>query len=505
VQECTKGRREVNLVIHEYDEKKRYVIGVVGDIPALLTFWQMFEDRSTDEALREIGIVAAALPGETVLPAAYDSGRVIPTYSGYKAMLESHPEINMVIEATGRRTLVHELRKYLPVSIGLVERSAANFFINLLTEGKIWVACKADLLHTQNMLKTIIDQMDQEILFIATDGTILDMNKAVLDVSGQTKNALMGRDYCEIFTGINDAECGLHNNPLEEAMETRAPVETLTSSVDEDGRLRYFRIYTQPIFDEAGAINHLIAIRRDITRRASMEQRLQQAERLASIGELSTYMAHEIRNPLFSISGFANSLMRMEGLDKKAREKVEIILAESRRLDDILRSLMNFTRPTEAQVAKVNLNELVKETMTIMALPCENLGISTTVDLDPEVALVKANPDLIKQCLINLVKNSLEASVRGGRIIVTTTMTLEYVTLTVEDTGRGIPDGLREKVFSPFFSTRGKGAGLGLAQTRKIVDEIGGKVDLVSRDGIGTRVTLYLPPILAVAEEEPSE
>lgn len=493
------------MVIHEYDEKKRYVIGVVGDIPALLTFWQMFEDRSTDEALREIGIVAAALPGETVLPAAYDSGRAIPTYSGYKAMLQAHPEINMVIEATGRRTLVHELRKYLPASIGLVERSAANFFINLLTEGKIWVACKADLLHTQNMLKTIIDQMDQEILFIATDGTVLDMNKAVLDVSGQSKNMLTGRDYCEIFTGINEAECGMRNTPLQEALETRAPVETLTSTVDEDGRLRYFRIYTQPIFDENGAVNHLIAIRRDITRRASMEQRLQQAEKLASIGELSTYMAHEIRNPLFSISGFANSLMRMEGLDKKAREKVEIILAESRRLDDILRSLMNFTRPTEAQVAKVNLNELVRETMTIMALPCENLGISTTVDLDPEVALVQANPDLIKQCLINLVKNSLEASAPGGRIIVTTTMTLEYVTLTVEDTGRGIPDGLRDKVFSPFFSTRGKGAGLGLAQTRKIVDEIGGKVDLVSRDGIGTRVTLYLPPILAVAEDEASE
>lgn len=492
------------MVIHEYDENKRYIIGVVGDVPALLTFWQMFEDRTTDEALREIGIVAAALPGESVLPKTYDAGRIIPTYTGYKAMLEAHPEINMVIEATGRRALVHELRKYLPASIGLVERSAANFFINLLTEGKIWVACKADLLQTQNMLKTIIDQMEHEILFMDTEGIVLGMNQAVLDTTGKSKGALMGRYYCDIFTGMEEPECDLRANPLQETLKTREPVETVTSSVDDEGRLRYFRIYTQPIFDEDGSINHLMAIRRDITRRTSMEQRLQQAEKLASIGELSTYMAHEIRNPLFSISGFANSLMRAEELNEKSREKVEIILEESRRLDEILRNLMNFTRPTEAQVTRVNLNDLVQETMSIMTLPCENQGVSTAVDLDPDVALVNANPDLVKQCLINLVKNSLEASEPGGRLIVTTSMTLEHVTLTVEDTGHGIPRDLREKVFSPFFSTRGKGAGLGLAQTRKIVDEIGGKVDLVSREGVGTRVTLFLPPMLAVAEEETS-
>ncbi len=85
--------------------------------------------------------------------------------------------------------------------------------------------------------------------------------------------------------------------------------------------MQYYRVYTHPVYDEDNTINHVVAIRRDITQRTSIEQRLQQAEKLASIGELSTYMAHEIRNPLFSISGFANSLMRMEGMSDKAREK----------------------------------------------------------------------------------------------------------------------------------------------------------------------------------------
>ena len=489
-----------------YNDDKRYVIGVIGDIPALLTFWQMFKDQTNDQVLKDIGIVAAALPGETVLPEAHDESRLIPTYAGYRAMLESHPEINMVIETTGRTGLVHELRGYLPASITLVERGAANFFINLLTKDQIWVACKADLLHTQNMLKTIIDQLDQEILFLDRDGRVIGMNKTMVDRAGRPKAALMGHSYRELFQGTEDPENGYEKDPLGQTLETLAPAETVTSQVGEDGRVQYFRIYTYPVFDEDGkSVNHVVAIRRDITQRTSIENRLQQAEKLASIGELSTYMAHEIRNPLFTISGFANSLMRAEGLDDKAREKLSIILDESKRLDEILKALMNFTRPTEAQVAEVDVNVLVEATMDVMRLPCANQGVEASVSLDGSVARVRANPDLIKQCLINLIKNALEAMEGGGKLYVTTAMNRDNVLLSVEDTGVGVPSEIRDKIFSPFFSTKGKGAGLGLAQTHKIIDEIGGEVDLVSRVGLGTKVTLHLPPLLAVAESEESE
>lgn len=489
-----------------YNDDKRYVIGVIGDIPALLTFWQMFKDQTNDQVLKDIGIVAAALPGETVLPEAHDDNRQIPTYAGYKAMLESHPEINMVIETTGRNALVLELRGFLSPSITLVERGAANFFINLLTTDKIWVACKADLMHTQNMLKTIIDQLDQEILFLDHDGKVIGMNKTLIDRVGLSKKAIMGRSYREIFIGTDDPESGYAKDPVGRTLESRATAETVTSQVGQDGRVQYFRIYTYPVFDEDGkSVNHVVAIRRDITQRTSIENRLQQAEKLASIGELSTYMAHEIRNPLFTISGFANSLMRAEGLDEKAREKLAIILDESKRLDEILKALMNFTRPTEARVAEMDLNELVVATMDVMQLPCANQGVEPFVSLDESVARVRANPDLIKQCLINLIKNALEAMEGGGKLYVTTAMNRDYVLLSVEDTGVGIPMDIRDKIFSPFFSTKGKGSGLGLAQTHKIIDEIGGEVDLASRVGVGTKVTLHLPPLLAVVDAEEPE
>lgn len=497
-------RLEVKLLPDEMYDDKRYVIGVIGDIPALLTFWQMFKDKTNDEVLRDIGVVAAALPGETVLPEAHDMGDRIQTYAGYRAMLEAHPEINMVIEATGRKALVHELRKYLPASVTLVEKSAANFFINLLATDQIWVACKADLMHTQNMLKIIIDQLDQEILFLDKDGLILDMNRAVVETAGKTKKQLMGRSYCDIFTGSDELECGYNGDPVGHAISHREPAETVTAEVDSEGRMRYYRVYAYPVYDEDGTANHAVAIRRDITQRTSIEQRLQQAEKLASIGELSTYMAHEIRNPLFTISGFANSLYRSEGLDENAREKLSIILDESKRLDAVLKSLMNFTRPTGAQVTELDLNALVTATMHIMSLPCENQSVTAVVELESGLPKVNANPDLIKQCLINLIKNSLEAmeDTKNGRLHISTDLEDDFVLLTVEDTGVGIPLEIRDKIFSPFFSTKGKGAGLGLAQTRKILDEIGGTVDLTSKEGEGTTVTLYLPPILAVAEED---
>lgn len=497
-------RREVKLHSVDYIEDKRYVIGVIGDIPALLAFWQTFKDETNEDVLKEIGIVAVALPGETVLPEAHDMGQRIPTYAGYAAMLEAHPEINMVIEASGRSALVHELRNYLPASVTLVERGAANFFINLLASNKIWVACKVDLLHTQNMLKTIIDQLDQEILFLDWEGTVIGMNKIVTEKAGQSKKQLMGRSYCEIFTGTDEPECGYEKDPFGQAITNREPVETVTAEVDAEGRMRYHRIYVYPVFDEDGKANHAVAIRRDITQRTSIEQRLQQAEKLASIGDLSTYMAHEIRNPLFTISGFANSLIRTKGLDETTREKLSIILDESKRLDAVLKSLMNFTRPTGAQITQLDLNELVKAAMEIMTLPCENQSVNAVAELESGLPWVNANPDLIKQCLINLIKNSLEAmeDMENGTLTVSTALDNDFVALTVEDTGVGIPQDLREKIFSPFFSTKGKGAGLGLAQTRKIIDEIGGDVDLTSKEGEGTTVTLYLPPILAVAEED---
>lgn len=485
--------------------EKPYRIGIIGDKSSLVPFWDLFASLGNERVLGQMGLEALALrdgvpPGEGFPP-----GLQLPVHPSWRAMLAKHPELSMVIETTGRKELLADLRMGLPPDVALVERAAASFFIRLLSSDQMWVACKLDLLNTQALLKTVIDQLKEEILLVNTAGLVLDCNKAVLDHLGLMKSQVTGQP-ARAFFRLPEQEAGpggtnaLGGHPLEQSLATGQATEGTLPHVDAEGRLHYTREYANPILDEQGRVASVLCIRRDITSRMQMEQRLQQSEKLASIGELSTYIAHEIRNPLFAIGGFANALLR-DATDEKNREKLEIIVKESMRLDGILKNILTFARPSEPALGQSDINEVARQTMNIMGLACENQGIEAVLDLAPDLPLAKAAPELIQQCLINLVKNAVEAMPEGGRLTVRTSFSGAHVLLEVEDTGVGIPADIRDKVFSPFFSTKGKGSGLGLAMIRKTLDDMGGHAELASKPGEGTRVTLLLPPQLAVAKQ----
>jgi len=381
-----------------------------------------------------------------------------------------------------------------------VERAAASFFVRLLSSDQMWLACKLDLLQSQSLVKGVIDQLKEEIVLVNGSGLVLDCNRAVLNSQGLPKTSIMGHHLREFFRlpeTLNGNAHALH--PLEHALSTGESAEATLAHVDEEGRLHYTREYVYPIQSDGGIPASFLCIRRDITGRTQMEHRLQQSERLASIGEMSTYIAHEIRNPLFAIGGFANQLLRTVR-EPAAREKIEIIIEESKRLDSILKSILTFARPVEPGSGHADLNMIVRDTMELMGMACEGQGIEPVLGLAEDLPLVKADPELIKQCLINLVKNAVEAMPHGGLLAVRTGLNHTHVVLEVEDTGGGIAPEIRDKVFSPFFSTKGRGSGLGLAMIKKILDDLGGTVELASVPGEGTRVTLHLPPQLAVAK-----
>ena len=498
------GIREPNVTA----QTKNYSIGVVGDVSALLLFWERMRDHVSGPALNTIGLTAAALTGSEVDSSAGMLANMgIPLYGDFREMLSAHPEINMVIEAANQPTLLAELRSELPTGIILLERAAASFFIQLMDQGQMGLACSIDRQNTLNMLTTIIDQFTDEILFLDAEGTVVNCNQAGCARSGGAKRNVIGKPVREVLSGmtpVRDGDSPLDPDPFERTRRTGEPAEAVVSEVGEDGLARYYRVYTHPVMDMA-RLSHVVLIRRDITRRTQMENRLQQSEKLASIGELSAYLAHEIRNPLMAISGFANSLLRTAEMDDASRDKLGIILTESKRLDAILKSVSNFAQPMDAKSEEVDVNRVAMTTMEVMGIGSDQQGIDIRLQLDPGVAKAKADPELITQCLINLVKNAMEALSGGGILIVRTALKGRRVLLEVEDNGPGIPVRVRDQLFSPFFSTKGKGAGLGLAMVRKIMDQIGGDVRLVSRDGKGTKVSLLLPPALAVAETPSAE
>lgn len=362
-------------------------------------------------------------------------------------------------------------------------------------------ACASTLLSERSLLSSVIDQIPDDIVLLDASACVVEVNRAVLEKLGGQREDYVGKPCREALSGFQGV-CENEADPsIWESVRTGGKSEQVQTVVDGQGRMHTFRVYTYPVMDSQGRLSHVVLLRRDITQRTYMERRLQQSEKLAAVGELSTFVAHEIRNPLFAIAGFANSLLRSANLDERARGKVSVILEESNRLDKILKSLLNFSRPTQGAEGQIDVGAAAEQTMSVMELGCQKQNIAVKVEVAPGLPLVKGDPELIKQCLINVVKNAMEAMPDGGSLRLGCFLRGTQVVMELADTGRGIDPEHLDQVFNPFFSTKDKGSGLGLAMTRKILDELGGSVELESELGKGTVVRLVLPPLEAAEDE----
>lgn len=219
---------------------------------------------------------------------------------------------------------------------------------------------------------------------------------------------------------------------------------------------------------------------------SAMVHRLQTAEKYAAIGEFSTYIAHEIRNPLFAIGGFANTLLRTPNLDSTSMRKIQIILKESTRLDNILRTFITFSRPLEAAMVPVDVNAVLREVLEVLDLPNQTPKVHARLFLEDDLSLVRGDLELIKQCLINLIKNALSTMPQGGDLDIRGHNGVDNVILEITDTGEGLPSEVLEHPFNPFTS-------LELAMTRKIIVDLGGELHLESTKSKGTSSLLRLP------------
>ncbi len=478
-------------------------IALLADIGTCSRFSQLLSPTRFDGSVPRIHVAAIlSAPEMEELPpdlSFEEWGDPPPRYtSNFQDLLAQCPELNMLLVFVDDEARLRELRMQAPPSVTVADRLSSEFLLRRLEEERAGLSCESDLHYTRTLFQTIFEEVEEDIILLDVKGNIVDTNRNVYERKGVTREQVKGLSCADLEGGEfcckkRDGDC-----PYRKTLASGKKAEQIHSYVDDTGRMRYFRVYTYPVFDTNRTLTYILELRRDITNRTNMELRLQQSEKMAAIGELATYIAHEIRNPLFAIGGFANSLLRAPSLDETAREKVSIILQESKRLDNILKSILNFARPTDPREGMVDINRVAAETSELMAIGATSKGISIDLELDRRVAMVKGDGEMIKQCLINMIKNAVEAMPEGGVISLRTGLRGTYVTLEIADNGPGIPRELREKVFNPFFSTKEKGAGLGLPMTKKIIEEMGGKIELHTRSGQGTRFVIHLPPVLAV-------
>jgi len=488
------------------EAEKGFEIGIIGTGVGFGSILELVKKTELQEFFPKLNLVGVAQPkrNDPKLQGAIELGAKI--YDSHTEMLSKHPEINLVIELTDQQRLIEQLRKTLPPGISIIDHFGATFLCGLLIMTEVSDKCRLNLFQQQAILTALFDQIQDDILLLDTRGKVLDVNQSVCKRLGKNKQQLLGLFCWQIFADIAPSSgCDLNSPdcPFRKTLNQGKPAESLQTWVDKQGRAHYFRIYSYPVFNEEGLLTKIVEMRRDITHRTEMEKRLQQSEKLAVIGELSTYIAHEIRNPLFAIGGFANSLLKSSNLDKACQEKINIIIKESKRLDDILKNIITFSRPTTSKEKEINVNRIIMDILQLFRLSCEEQQIKTETEIEHGLALAKGDPELIKQALINLIKNSIEAMPQGGNLTLTTSMEGDFLVIKVGDTGKGIPKVIREKIFNPFFSTKkGEGAGLGLAMTKKIVEEMGGRLELFSQENKGTKVIVYLPLSVALDNQK---
>jgi two-component system, NtrC family, sensor histidine kinase HydH len=223
--------------------------------------------------------------------------------------------------------------------------------------------------------------------------------------------------------------------------------------------------------------------------------KLLRSERFAAVGEAAAYVSHEIKNPLMVIGGMVRQLQRRFEEEQTAQEKFTIVIEEVKRLESFLGDLRDFTRPAAPVMQKVDLNQVIQEEKALMQEAAKEKGIVIVDSLHADLPPVEADRNQMKQVLVNLIKNAMEAIEGEGKITLATGVTDGQIWFSVQDTGKGIDPETLVKIFDPFFTTKDKGTGLGLAVINKIVIDHQGTIDVASTPEAGTTFTVRLPKL----------
>lgn len=222
-----------------------------------------------------------------------------------------------------------------------------------------------------------------------------------------------------------------------------------------------------------------------------IEGQLRSAERLSTLGELTASLAHEVRNPLASIRGVAE-ILRDESADKKHSEFISILLKEVQRLDGVVANYLNLARQKSVDKAPVRLKSVIDSTLTLLGPEIRKKNLSVSVAVDDNMQL-NCREDQLRQALLNVLLNAIQANPQRGALDLTAENENGRVRISIADSGPGLSDAAKTKLFDPFFSEKEEGTGLGLAITRRIVEAHGGRIFAGDNVPIGAIITLEFP------------
>lgn len=389
-----------------------------------------------------------------------------------------------------------EFAKHPPVSDSTnKEFAAVQSKLNLL--GQQFHGARQDAIQLRSNVEQLLEKLEEVVFLFDRDDRLVMAGRAAERLLGRGRWEIMGRTMPELFPPSSALGVAIRN-----AIELRQPLKDLPLTLEREGgqstRL-LVNVETLEAFPDHQRIGTLITLRDAETRR-QIQSQLDVSARLAAISRLTGGVAHEIKNPLQAITVHLELLKsKLAGEFDMVAPEIETIAREIQRLDRVVKTFLDFTRPIDLRMRDLEMVGLAREVEALVGPSAGRQEVRIELDADPAEIYVHGDRDLLQQAILNVVVNGVEAMKHGGRLGIELRRIGDECCLTISDEGVGIPPEIREKIFNLYYSTKGKGSGIGLAMTFRVVQLHNGTIDFTSEPGKGTTFRLRFPAI----EKEP--
>jgi PAS domain S-box-containing protein len=338
-------------------------------------------------------------------------------------------------------------------------------------------------------LKENLDQLmanlQEGLMLFTRDARIVLVSASVEQVVGRPRGEMLGATVDEVF----DRRTPLGRLVLR-AFQRHQGIMQEEVELERGGRVQVSLDFIEEGGEQIGALLTM----RDTESVRRIENEIELSRRLSAIGRLTSGVAHEVKNPINAIVVHMEILReKLRDTDPDAQRHIEVISSEIRRLDRVVQTLVDFTRPVELNFADTDLRRLVDEVAMLASPEAEQRNVTITRDVPIENLPVKVDADLVKQALLNVVLNGVQAMPNGGTLTISALRYDESAEVMVRDQGGGIPADIRDKIFNLYFTTKQKGSGIGLAMTYRVMQLHHGSVEFDTVEGQGTTFHLRLP------------
>jgi two-component system sensor histidine kinase PilS (NtrC family) len=462
-------------------------IQLFGDVLLIMAMMGMADAESFSVLYIAVIAVAALLVGRT--------GALLIACCAYVAYVPL--ALDWVVWAQPWPGLPNEPVKLLELLYKLISHLVGFYGVAIMSSYMVRATEQAqrslakthlDLSYLQGLYGDVIQSMTSGLAITDRAGTLVALNPSGEQILGRSLEELQGRPLYE--TGIFSAE--EWQNLLSQTGET--PVRAETKTRHPDGRMVDLGYSLNQLFDGEGNWHGYILIFQDLTEWHDLQEQVRFQDRMAALGQMAAGLAHEVGNPLMSISGSVELLSRSLECNPQQDRLFGILLRESRRLNRTVKNFLDFARPVDRQLTEFDISGVLAEDVELLRNSKEVLESHEVVaDLDPPEALLRADRDQMDQLFWNLTRNALQAMPDGGRLTVRGRLEEDAYRIEVEDTGIGMGEEEKTRLFQPFKSFFDDGVGLGMAIVYRIVEEHSGRISVESAPGKGTHVIVRLP------------